>query len=260
MPAQEKELTIRGHLEELRRRLLRVAIAVVLTTVVAFVFHRPILELLKRPIANVEGVGGSGLVFTEVTEFLGIAMKVSLMAGLMLALPVIMYELVMFAAPGLTSRERKYLFVFLPGTIIAFLAGALFGYFVLLPPALRFLLTFGGDIATPMIRIGNYMNLIITLLFWMGVVFETPLVMFFLAKLRVVSARRMARFRRYAVVGAFILGAIITPTFDPVNQTLVALPIIVLYEVGILLARLAQRGRQRKPAPASQPGGTSGTG
>lgn len=252
MSSPERELTIRGHLEELRRRLFISAIAVVVATVVAFVFHRQILELLKRPIENIEGLGDNVLVFTEVTEFLGVIMKVSLLAGLVLALPVVMYQVVMFVAPGLTPQERRYLFIFLPGTIVAFVAGILFGYFVLFPPALRFLLTFGGDVAVPMIRIGNYMNLMITLLFWMGVVFETPFVMFFLARLGVVSARQLARFRRFAVVGAFILGAIITPTFDPVNQTLVALPIIVLYELGIHLAKLAQRSRRRSASPSPQ--------
>ena len=116
------------------------------------------------------------------------------------------------------------------------------------PPALHFLLTFGGDVATPMIRVSNIVNLMIRLLFWMGLVFETPLVMYLLALLGIVNARVLGRFRRYWVSIAFILAAIITPTFDPFNQALVAVPLLVLYELGVLLARLAGRKRTKSEA------------
>ena len=160
----------------------------------------------------------------------------------------------MFVAPGLTPKERRYLLGFLPGALLAFAAGVAFGYFILTPPALHFLLTFGGDVAVPMIRVSNIINLMIRLLFWMGLAFETPLVMYLLAQLGIVNARKLARFRRYWVVVAFILAAIITPTFDPVNQALVAAPLLVLYELGILLARLA--GRSRRSSEAITPSGT----
>ena len=145
-------------------------------------------------------------------------------------------------------KERRYLLAFLPAALMAFVAGVAFGYFVLTPPALHFLLTFGGDVAVPMIKVSNIVNLMIRLLFWMGIAFETPLVMFLLAQLGIVNARQLGRFRRYWVVIAFILGAIITPTFDPVNQALVAVPLLALYELGILLARLAGRGRRVREA------------
>ena len=253
MAQDSKELSLREHLEEFRKRLLISVIALVLTTVLAFVFHKYILRFLMRPAGGFEEIPGGQLVFTEVTEMVSITFKVSLLAGLVLALPVVLYQIVMFVAPGLTPRERRYLFLFLPGALLAFVAGALFGYYILFPPALRFLLSFGSDIATPMIRIGNYMNLIMMLLFWMGVVFETPVVMFLLARLGVLSSRRAAQYRRYAVVVAFILGALITPTFDPINQTLVALPIIALYEIGIWLTKLAERLRRQAPVPAAEP-------
>ena len=137
------------------------------------------------------------------------------------------------------------MYILMPVSILVFIMGALFGYFVLFPPAVRFLLTFGSEIATPMIRIGNYVGLMISLLFWMGVVFEIPIVLFFLARLGVVTSGMLSRNRKWAVVGAFILGAIITPTLDPVNQILVALPIIVLYEFGIILSKLGTRIRSR---------------
>lgn len=241
---RDREYSVRQHFEELRKRLIIVVLVTVATTIVAFVFYEEIIRLLLRP-ADITAAtgGGPGLVFVEVTEMLAVTVKVSLVAGLVLAFPVILYQAVMFVAPGLTAREKRYLFASMPGVVLAFAAGVAFGYFVLIPPAINFLLSWGSDLATPLIRIGNYVNVIVMLLFWMGVVFETPVVMFLLAKLGIVSWRGFARWRRYWVVVAFILGALITPTFDPVNQCLVALPLIVLYEMGIWLARLASRGR-----------------
>ena len=128
--------------------------------------------------------------------------------------------------------------------MVCFAAGLAFGYFVLTPPALHFLLTFGDDVAVPLIKISNIVNLMVRLLFWMGLAFETPLVMYLLALLGIVNVRKLSRFRRYWFVIAFILAAIITPTFDPVNQALVA----ALYELGILLVRVGSRGRDSTEA------------
>ena len=248
-----RDLPLGKHLEELRKRLAISAIVLVATTVVSFVFYKQIIRLLLCPADDFgPAIGGeSGLVFIEITEMLAATLKVSLVAGFMLAFPVILYQVIMFVAPGLTPREKRYLLTFMPGVLLAFVAGVAFGYFVLIPPALNFLLTWGDDVATPLIRIGNYINVVVMLLFWMGVVFETPVVMFILAKLGIVSWRGFAKWRRHWVVVAFILGALITPTFDPINQSLVALPLIVLYELGIWLSRLVARGRSRayKEAP-----------
>ncbi len=246
-----RELSFTEHLGELRRRLLVCALALVVGTGVSLVFYRQIIEFLVRPSGLATGAGGQ-LIYTEVTEFLTTAFKVSVLAGFVLALPIVIYQVIMFVAPGLTPRERRALFGFLPLVLVAFLAGMSFGYFVLTPPALNFLLTFGEDVATPLIRVSNIVNLMVRLLFWMGVSFETPLIMFMLAQLGIVSSRRLARFRRVWVVVAFVLGALITPTFDPVNQTLVALPLLALYEFGVLLARLAERGRRKAEAAIAQ--------
>ena len=241
---RDRRLPINQHLLELRRRLVRSAIAVMVCTGAAFFFHQQILEFLMKPAQGFAGMPDQKPVYTEMTEYIGIAMKISLMSGFALSVPFVLYQVVMFVAPGLTSKERRYLYILLPASLLAFAGGAVFGYFVLFPPAIRFLLTFGNEVATPFIRIGNYANLMLTLLFWMGIVFEIPIVMFFLSKIGVVHARFLARQRKYAIVAAFVLGAIITPTFDPINQSLVALPIIVMYEIGILLARLGRRGRK----------------
>ena len=239
----QQELTIIQHLGELRRRVLISVVALIVGSAVSFAFFRQLIEILVRPARDLQTGAAGQLVFTEVTELLGISIKVSFLAGFILAFPVILYQVIMFVAPGLTSREKRYLLGFLPGAMIAFVAGVAFAYFVMTPPALHFLLTFGDDVATPMIRVSNIVNLMVRLLFWMGLVFETPLVIYLLAQLGIVNARMLARFRRYWVVVAFILAAIITPTFDPVNQALVAVPLLVLYEVGVLLAKWVGRGR-----------------
>ena len=248
---RSREQTLLQHLGELRRRVFICVIALLVGSVISFVFFEQIIEVLVSPAKDL-GLGTGGeLIYTEVTELLTTAIKVSFVSGLILASPVILFQVVMFIAPGLTSREKRYLFGFMPAVLLAFVGGVAFAYYVLTPPALHFLLTFGGDVAVPLIRISNIINLMIRLLFWMGLAFETPLVMYLLASLGIVSAQGLGRFRRYWVVVAFILAAIITPTVDPVNQALGAGPVWVLYEAGILLARIAGRGRKKASAITS---------
>ena len=235
------EMTLREHLEELRRRLIVVVLFVILAMIVAFVFRNPILAFLLEP-------GFSQLdekpIATEVLETVGVTFKVTLLVAFAASLPVVLYHVIMFASPGLTTRERLYVFLFLPGVLIAFTGGVAFGYYVLFPPAFYFLFNFGSENVNPEIRIASYVNVITSLMFWMGVVFQIPLVLFALGRLGVVSSRWLMRRWRFAVLLAFIAAAMITPTFDPVNQTLVAVPIIVLYLFGILLARLGERLRR----------------
>ena len=183
-------------------------------------------------------------IYTELTEYLSAAFKVSLFAGIILSTPIIIYQAVMFASPGLNKKEKIYLWILIPSSLTLFLTGAAFGYWILLPPMIKFLLTFGSDVASPFIKIGNYTNIMISLLFWMGLIFETPLIMFFLSKIGLVNYKMLRRYRRHTVVLAFVLGAIITPTIDPITQSLVAIPIILMYEAGIWLSWLATRKKQ----------------
>ena len=238
--SSESGMTFQDHISELQRRLVYSAISVVITTVVAFIFWEQITEILKQPAPE-----GTEFIATEPTEKLSASFRVSLITGLFAAMPFILYQFTLFVSPGLSASERRYLYALLPAGIVVFAIGAAFGYFVLFPPAIHFLFDFGSDVATAQIRIGSYVRLMISLLLWMGVVFETPIVLFFLSRVGVVTPQQLGRQRRYAVVVAFILGALITPTFDPINQTLVALPIIVLYEVGIWLAKFGARQRNR---------------
>ena len=248
---RSREQSLLQHLGELRRRVFICVVAVLVGSAVSFAFFEQLIEILVKPAEDLNLGTGGQLIYTEVTELLTTAIKVSFVSGLILASPVLVYQGVMFVAPGLTGREKRYLFGFMPAVVLAFGGGVAFAYYILTPPALHFLLTFGGDVATPLIRISNIVNLMIRLLFWMGLSFETPLVMYLLAQLGIVSAQSLSRFRRYWVVVAFILAAIITPTVDPVNQALVAGPLLVLYELGILLARIAGRSRRKSGAITS---------
>ena len=243
--SSSRELTLMEHLNELRRRVLISVAAILIGAMVAFLFWADIVELLKRPTLELNDGAGVKLIATQVTELLSTSVKVSLVAGFVLALPVILYQVVRFVAPGLSPGERRYLFLFMPGAMLAFLCGVAFAYFVLTPRALPFLLTFGGGVAEPLIKISNLVDVMIRLLLWMGLAFETPVIMYLLAQLGILTSRMYSRFRKYWVVVAFILGAVITPTFDPINQTLVAAPLLALYELGIFLAWLAGRARRR---------------
>ena len=236
MSAPDK-ISILGHLNELRSRFIKSLIALVVGTGISAVFTFRVLEFLKGP------AGDTPLVYIDPTEFITTYFKVALLGGFILAMPVVLYQMIMFAAPGLTPREKRYVLVSVPGIILSFVAGVVFAWFILIPPALNFLLTFGGDVAEANIRIGRYINLILALTLWVGLSFQTPLVMTLLSRLGVVKPNSFAKRRKMAIVGAFVAAAVFTPTFDPVNQTLLASPIIVLYEIGIWLSKLANRRR-----------------
>ncbi|MBI4306275.1 MAG: twin-arginine translocase subunit TatC [Chloroflexi bacterium] len=247
-----------AHLGELKRRLILSVFALIFTTALAFAFHRRILQFLLAP-ASSHGLNpytGGLPVFTDLTELWGAIIKLAVLTGLALASPFFIFQVVRFVGPALRTSEKAYLYTLLPASLLAFAGGVAFGYYVLIPPAVRFLVTFGSDIATPLIRIGSYVNLITMLLFWMGVSFELPIVIFFLTRIGVVTPKFLARNRRWAIILAFVAGAAITPTFDPVNQSLVAGPIIVLYEIGYVLSLLGQRRRKRaaQSASAAEPG------
>lgn len=238
-PEWEKKQSLREHLLELRRRLIYSVIALVATTATSFTFVNYLFVALKSRAPE-----GVQIVFIQVTEMLEVYIRVAMLSGVILALPFILLQILLFVRPALKPNEARGLYVIIVSATLSFLVGGAFAYFVLIPPALKFLLTFGTDIATPYIRIGDYISLITRLVFWVGLIFETPLVIFFLARLGLVTVERLSRLRRWIILGAFILGAIVTPTPDPVNQTLVALTLIVLFEAGLILARIARRKKK----------------
>ena len=249
-----------GHLLELRARLIRSVIAIAVTTILCFIFGKQIFDILMykspliRPVFNfittrmrLSPPPDVSLIYIDMTEMLGNYMKVSLVAGIILAMPFLVYELVMFVAPALTQKEKRFIYLVLPWVTTMFLFGVVFAYFLLLPASINFLLHshFLTDIATSQIRVGSYISLMTRLLLVVGLVFELPVVTTMLSQLGIISGKWLASKRKLAVIIAFVLGALITPTLDPVNQTLVALPLILLYEMSIWLARIFQK---RKPA------------
>jgi len=227
-----KRLTIMEHLDELRTRLIISVLALVGATMFMFVFTGTFLEILLVP------SGGIKPIFLKPTEMFVTYFKVAFIGGAALAMPVIVYNLIRFVVPGLKPNEKKYLYLVVPVTTVLFLAGLAFGYFVLLPFALRYLLTFGGDIATAQISIGEYISFVSTLLIWMGAAFELPIIIVFLTKVKIVNHKQLRSYWKYAFMGSFIAAAVITPTPDPINQAMVAIPLYLLYEIGVLFARV----------------------
>jgi sec-independent protein translocase protein TatC len=175
------------------------------------------------------------------TEMLGTYMKVALTAGVVLAMPFLLFQILCFIFPALTSQEKKYVSILLPWIGLMFAGGVVFGYFILLPPAIKFLLNFGSDIATPEIRIGSYITVVTRVLLAIGIVFELPVISTFLARTGIITSSWLASKRKYAIIFSFVLAAVVTPTSDPVNQSIVAIPVIILFEISIWLARLVQR-------------------
>lgn len=226
-------MTIIEHLEELRGRLMKSAIALTVTTLFSFIFAKQFLQLLVAPMGETPPVSSSPT--TNIVVFT----KVALISGVALAMPVLVYQLISFIAPGLKPQEKRYLYFILPGATLSFVVGVAFAYFVMVPTAIPFLKGFLSDVIEPNWFIDRYISFITSILFWVGLSFETPLLIFFLAKLGIVTPVVLSRNRKYAVLVIAVLAAIITPTPDPFNMILVMGPLILLYEIGILLAKLA---------------------
>ena len=184
-------------------------------------------------------------VYISPTEILSTTIKLSVVGGVVFAIPVLVGTIFYLVRPLLKRSERRLVALFLPAILLCYLAGVSFAYFLMLPVGIAFLLHFGEGIAVPTIRISEYLGLVITLIFWLGVIFELPLLMFLLAKLRLISYQRLKRVRKFVPPAALIVSAILTPTMDIVNQLMLAGPIIVLYEVGLSLAWLTQPGKGR---------------
>lgn len=232
------------HIYALRKHLLRAVLAIVITTAISFLFVRDILSYLAAPMSG----GIHELVAIDVTENIGTVMRVTLLSGFTIALPYVIFEIWLFVAPALRVSSRiKGLFA-IPVAILLFVGGMSFAFFVMLPTALPFLFNFMGLSTQP--RPSSYYNFVTLIMFWIGVTFEFPLVIYLLASLGLVKAKVLASQWRFAIVIIAILAAAITPTVDPVNMGLVMAPMIVLYFISIGLAYIAQRGRLTKQREA----------
>ena len=241
---QEFGLALFEHLNALRKHIFRAVLFMVLTTSLTAFFMRDLLAWLTEPVGGIEALQA-----IEVTESIGVVMRIALLGGFALALPYIIFELYLFIAPGLKARARVTGLLAIPIAFLFFVGGMAFAYFVMMPTALPFLLNF-MDIPTA-IRPASYVKFVTGLLFWIGIAFQFPLIVFALAGMGLVQAEDLVKHWRIAVVVIAIVSAMITPTIDPVNMALVMGPMIVLYFLSIGLAYIAQ-GRREKKALASQ--------
>jgi sec-independent protein translocase protein TatC len=238
----EQPSVLIDHLEALRGHVLRSVAVLTLTVLASTLFTRQAIEFLARPIGGIEALQA-----IEVTESIGAFMRVALMCGVAIAMPYIGIEAFAFINPGLRRRERITILSAIPAATLLFVLGVGFAYYIMLPAALPFLLNFLGISAA--IRPANYIRFITGLMFWIGISFQFPLIIYALATIGVVNAGSLLRGWRFAILGIAILAAAVTPTIDPINMGLVMLPMIVLYFLSIGLARLAGQ-RRRKAHPA----------
>nr|WP_290668502.1 twin-arginine translocase subunit TatC [Ardenticatena sp.] len=220
------------HLRELRTRLFRAVAFLLLTTMVSVFAADRFLQILTKPLLLPPQA-------IRPTETIIVYFKVALIMGLAIAMPEILYEIIAFVTPGLTRKEKRYLFFFLPAAALLFIAGVAFGAFVALPAALGFLQQFGKSFAEIQWTLDSYISFVTTFLLWLGLGFQTPLVIFTLAKLNIVQYETLKKNIRWAVLIAAILAAMITPTPDPFNMMIVAVPLFFLYVFGVFLARFA---------------------
>lgn len=234
------EMSLLEHLDELRRRLRTSVIALLIGTIVGAVLAEPAIARLVEP-ARAAGIGIQAI---KPADNLTAFFKVSLIIGTALAMPMIVYQLFAYAAPGLEAKERRYILFGVPFSSLSFAGGAIFAGAVALPRALPFMAGVLREYIKPEWGIEHYLTFVGNIMLWSGLVFQTPLVMYFLALLGVVDAKGFAKARRYVVVGGAIGAALVTPTVDIVNMLLIMGPFLLLYEFGIILARFAQRARR----------------
>jgi sec-independent protein translocase protein TatC len=234
MAEEKQKMTFWQHLNELRKRLFIALIGLVAGIVISIVASDFLLELLAKPIGGFEELQS-----IEVTENIGVFMRVSLLGGFIIALPFILYQLYLFIIPALKKEEQRWVLVAVPMAVILFALGAAFAYLVMLPAAIPVLVQFKGPEVLP--RWNDYVSFITSLIFWSGISFELPLVAFILAKLKIISAKQLLKGWRVAVLVISIAAAVITPTGDPINMALLMLPLLILYGLSILLASIARK-------------------
>lgn len=232
------------HLEDLRNRLFRSFLSIFIAVVPAYVFSKDIFRFLSRPLTQFLPAGEQ-LAFRTLTEPFMLYIKVSFLAALFAVSPYVSYQLWKFIAPGLYQKEKKYVVPFVAGTSVFFLGGAAFAYYIAYPFACKFFLDLGSEFEA-MITVNDFFNLTIKMLLGIGLVFEMPILIFFLSKMGLVTSRWMVKNFKYAVLVIFIIAAVITPTPDIVSQSILAVPMLLLYSLGILVAFLFGKERSAR--------------
>src|SRR5277367_2004911 len=242
-----RSMPLLAHLEELRKRIIFSVLGVLVGFMSCWSFADRIFGLMQQPIIGAlrhHGIGG-GLVYLNPTEPFNLYLEVALVGGLFAASPFVFYQLWLFVAPGLYRKEKQYVMPFLFSTVALFAAGGLFGYKMVYPASLDFLIGYGQRFQ-PMITIGEYTKLFLTIIVGLGLIFEMPILVFFLALMRVITARWMWRNLRYSILAIFVVAAIVTPTTDILNMCLFAAPMVALYGISIGVAWLVGSARKRK--------------
>ena len=238
--AKASESGILEHLRELRKRVLWCVLAVAVGMIVAFWQYDWIIRFLEQPAGNVQ------FIYNRLTEGFSVSMRVSFMVGIVIAMPVIMYNVLAFIVPALGSKERRVIFLGLPFILLMFFSGVMFGWRFLIPPAIGFLTNFGTDVAVYMINMGDYVDFITRLILVIGLIFEMPVIATFLGSIGLLSARWLMRKWKIVFIGSFIVAAVVTPTPDIVNQSIVAGTLFLLFIVSIGMTWLAQKLRERR--------------
>jgi sec-independent protein translocase protein TatC len=238
----DNAMSVLSHLNELKRRLFRVAIVSLIFIAIAVVNFRWIFNQFTANTRELIEAAGGDIVQLTLTEAWVAAAKLAVMVGLTAALPYFLFEMSRFFQPGLKSGERKYVYFLIPGALVSFAIGATFAYLILIPRLFEFMLEFQGSLAVPTITAASVVSMTVGIVFWLGTIFELPIVMYLLAKIGLIKSKWVMSKIRWMILLAFVFGAAVTPT-DPISQVIVAAPVMGLFGIGLLLVKLAERGR-----------------
>jgi len=242
-------LPLVAHLRELRRRLVISAVATAAGFALCYFYSVELYDILKRPLVAALPPDERYMVFSGIVEPFFLYMKVGFLGGIIAASPVILHQIWAFAAPGLKKSERRWFVALVAASLILFISGTLFAYFVVFPFGFKYLLGFSSAELKPLLSISEYFSMVTKLLLAFGLVFQTPLAILVLARMGIVTGRQLLAWWRYALVGILVIAAILTPTPDIFNQMLMAGPLIILYILGIMLAWLFGKKRDGGPTP-----------
>ncbi|OKH24854.1 twin arginine-targeting protein translocase TatC [Hydrococcus rivularis NIES-593] len=231
----EVEMSLFDHLEELRQRIFYALIAVAIGVTGCFIFVKPLVQLLEVPAGDVK--------FLQLApgEFFFVSLKVAGYSGILVASPFILYQIIQFVLPGLTRRERRLLGPIVLGSSVLFFAGLAFAYLALIPAALKFFISYGADVVEQLWSIDRYFEFVLLLMFSTGLAFQIPVIQLILGYLGIVSSKQMLSGWRYVVLGAVVLGAVLTPSTDPLTQSLLAGAVLGLYFGGVGMVKLSGR-------------------
>ncbi len=235
---EDYKMSLTDHLVELRKRLVRSVIILLIGFGVCYYFKDFFFDIVTAPLVQVLPKN-SYLIYTGLTEAFFVYMKLAFFASLIITCPLIIYQIWKFISPALHSTEKKYVLPFVFFSTLLFVSGVLFGYFVALPPAFEFFVSFNSKYLQSMISFSDYLSLFVTFLLGFGLSFELPVFMFFLAKLGIVNSTMLSKNRKYAILVIFIVAAILTPSPDALSQILMAIPLMFLYEVSIFITKFA---------------------